>query len=272
MHYGDVEGHAIDVLVVEDNAAAATELVDYLTRAGLKCKAAGDAWTALKLLADGYRPDVVVTDLNMPELTGLEFADRLNHFGDEQRPEIILLSGQATFDDAIMALRLGARDMLVKPIEGLKLVQAVKSAQLARLIRQQPKAPPSPPSSDEVQKSAATVPTERLRVALGNLRTMRRLRGQFFPTDLFSDPCWEMLLDLYDASLAQSEVTVTSLAAASGVPFTTALRRMDDLVHHQLITRGDGKDDKRRTIVKLTAEARKALGKFFEMYLERRLS
>ena len=105
MHYGDVEGHAIDVLVVEDNAAAATELVDYLTRAGLKCKAAGDAWTALKLLADGYRPDVVVTDLNMPELTGLEFADRLNHFGDEQRPEIILLSGQATFDDAIMALR-----------------------------------------------------------------------------------------------------------------------------------------------------------------------
>lgn len=268
----DPESHDLDVLVVEDNADTANELAEYLAKAGLKSQTAGDAWAALKLLADGLRPSVVVTDLNMPELTGMEFAERLGHFGGAERPEIIFLSGFAKFDDAVAALRLGASDMLTKPVEGMKLVQAVKSAQLARRLRHRTEGAPAPFSAGKAQAGEQQSPMERMRVALGNMKTMRRLRGQYFPTELFSDPCWEMLLDLYDASLSKHEVSVTSLAAASGVPFTTALRRMDELQHHHLITRTDDLGDKRRINVKLTEGATKAIEKFFETYLEWRRS
>lgn len=259
----------VDVMVVDDDADAVEELVEFLAKAGLKCASASDGWVALQRLGDGCKPTVVVTDLRMPELDGMEFAQRLNGLHGSERPEIIFISGHAGFDDAIAAIRLGARDMLTKPIDGPKLVQAVKSAQLARQFRfrQQAEATANSPADAKPTDSV-----ERKRSALNDLKAMKRLRSQYFPSDLFSDPCWEMLLDLYDAHLAKAEVTVTSLGVASGVPQTTALRRMETLQGHGLIVRESDKDDKRRTIICLTDAGLAAVEKFFENYLARRSS
>ncbi len=261
----------VDVLVVDDDLAAVEELVAYLSKAHLKCRSATDGWAALKLLADGCRPTVVVTDLRMPELTGMEFAERLKSIVPSDRPEIIFVSGDAGFDDAISAIRLGARDMLIKPVEGPKLVQAVKAAQLARRLEA-----PSPGGGSPERVGAARLDgetfTARNRAALNDLKSMRRVRSQYFPDELFSDPCWEMLLDLYDAHLGGAEVTVTSLGAASGVPQTTALRRMETLQSHGLIVRNEDKDDKRRIIVKLTSAGLVAVERFFETYSSKRLA
>jgi CheY-like chemotaxis protein/DNA-binding MarR family transcriptional regulator len=259
------DGDEIDVLVVDDDADAVAELVQFLSRAKLRCKSAGDGWAALQLLTDGCRPQVVVSDLRMPELNGMEFVDRIAGVASIERPEIIFVSGHAGFDDAVAALRLGARDMLTKPIDGPKLVQAVKSAQLARQLRLKP----------QTASGAGRTPKdtlERKREALNDLKSMRRLRSKYFPSDLFSDPCWEMLLDLYDAHLSDVEVTVTSLGAASGVPQTTALRRMDVLQGHGLIVRAEDKNDQRRTIIRLTDAGLSAVESFFETYLGRRVS
>jgi CheY-like chemotaxis protein/DNA-binding MarR family transcriptional regulator len=266
---GSPDRNNVDVLVVDDDAAAIEELVEYLSRAHLKCRAATDGWAALKLLADGVRPTVVVTDLRMPELTGMEFAERLKGIVPSDRPEIIFVSGDARFDDAIAAIRLGARDMLVKPVEGPKLVQAVKAAQLARRLGT-PASTALPGDRPAAAKADGTTPSARNRAALNDLKAMRRARSQYFPSELFSDPCWEMLLDLYDAHLGGAEVTVTSLGAASGVPQTTALRRMETLQGHGLIIRSEDKDDKRRIIVKLTDAGLAAVERFFETYSTKR--
>jgi CheY-like chemotaxis protein len=258
-----------DVLVVDDDADAVDELVEYLSRANLRCAAATDAWGALRLLADGCRPKVVVTDLKMPEMTGMEFAERLSTLGDAERPEVIFVSGHAGFDDAIAAIRLGARDMLTKPIDGPKLVQAVKSAQLVGRIRSRVEAR-DVAMPGTARLDAVADPTARKREALNELKAVRKLRAKHLPSDLFSDPCWEMLLDLYDASLAGAEVTVTSLGAASGVPATTALRRMETLQEHGLIVRAEDKADKRRIIVRLTDSGLQAIERFFEGYVGRR--
>lgn len=267
------KARATDVLVVDDDADTIEELVEYLTKAGLTCKSAPDGWAALTLLAGGVKPGVVVTDLRMPEMEGMEFAERLSQFSDRERPEIIFMSGHAGFDDAVAAIRLGARDMLTKPIDAAKLVRAVKSAQLVRQLRRQPETP-APPTSDTKRPLPPHLahdldPLVRKRTALANLRTMRRARTQHFPSDLFSDPCWEMLLDLYDAQLAGADVTVTSLGAASGVPLTTALRRMEALQAHGLIVRTEDAGDKRRTIIRLTAPGLQAAESFFDTYLGR---
>ena len=267
----------IDVLVVDDDTDTIEELVEYLSKAGLTCKAAADGWAALKLLADGFKPGVVVTDLRMPEMDGMEFVERLRQFDDRERPEVIFVSGHAGFDDAVAAIRLGARDMLAKPIDPSKLVRAVKSAQLTRQVRRQPD-PAVEPRADARGTPGMTAertpgkdldPVARKRAALADLRTIRRTRDQYFPSDLFSDPCWEMLLDLYDAKLVGSEVTVTSLGAASGVPLTTALRRMEALQSHGLIARVEDAGDRRRTIIRLTTPGLQAVESFFESHLGR---
>jgi CheY-like chemotaxis protein/DNA-binding MarR family transcriptional regulator len=261
----------IDVLVVDDDREAVEELVEYLSKANLRCRPAADGWAALQVLADGYRPQVVVTDLRMPELTGMEFAERLSRLSEGERPEIIFVSGNAGFDDAVQAIRLGARDMLTKPIDGPRLVRAVKSAQLARQMRLRTvELPLAGAGPGKVNAGDDGSPVTRKRAALGELKTMRRLRSQYFPAELFSDPCWEMLLDLYDAALAGAEVTVTSLGAASGVPQTTALRRMETLQAHNLIVRTEDKTDKRRTIIRLSDTGMQAVENFFETYLGRR--
>jgi CheY-like chemotaxis protein/DNA-binding MarR family transcriptional regulator len=265
------DDRSLDVLVVDDDRDAVEELVEYLSKANLRCRPAADGWAALQVLADGYRPQVVVTDLRMPELSGMEFAERLSQLDESERPEIIFVSGNAGFDDAVQAIRLGARDMLTKPIDGPRLVRAVKSAQHARQMKLRPKeATPTMAPAAKAKAVDDRGPVARRRAALGELKTMRRLRSQYFPAELFSDPCWEMLLDLYDAALAGAEVTVTSLGAASGVPQTTALRRMETLQDHQLIVRTEDRTDKRRTIVKLSDAGMQAVEDFFETYLDRR--
>ena len=69
------DDRSIDVLVVDVDQEAVEELVEYLSKANLRCQPAADGWAALQVLADGYRPQVVVTDLRMPELSGMEFAE-----------------------------------------------------------------------------------------------------------------------------------------------------------------------------------------------------
>jgi FixJ family two-component response regulator len=252
-----------DVIVVDDDGDAVEELVECLAKANVGCKAALDAWGALKLLAEGFRPSVVVADLRMPELSGVEFAEKLRQLGEADRPEVIFISGHAGFDDAIAAIRLGARDLLVKPVDGPRLVQAVKTARLAHQMRRR-----SGVTSEHASRPQEAGP-DRKRVALGDLRAVRRVRGQYFSSELFADPNWEMLLDLYDAALAHQDVTISSLGAASGVPLTTALRRMDTLQNHGLIQRAEDKQDRRRIIVKLTDAGLNAVERFFESYVAR---
>ena len=69
------------------------------------------------------------------------------------------------------------------------------------------------------------------------LREMRRVRSKYLPEELFSDPCWDVLLDLYEARLSSTQVSVTALGATSGVPMSTALRRIGELQQHGLVER-----------------------------------
>lgn len=264
---GSFKHQALDVLVVDDDRAVADELAEFLYRANLTCKSAADGWSALRLLADGCRPSVIVTDLRMPELDGVEFVERLIQLSRTDRPEIIFASGAAGFDDAIAAIRLGACDMLTKPIKGQVLVRAVKLAQIAAQHRRSANLVALAASEVKPASRKPANSVERRRGILKELRAVRGIRSKYFPPELFSDPCWEMLLDLYEARLGGLDVSVTSLGATSGVPMTTALRRIEALQAHGLIVRVEDEDDQRRTNVRLTNVGIEAVEKFFGAYL-----
>lgn len=98
---------------------------------------------------------------------------------------------------------------------------------------------------------------------LDQLLRARRGRNRFFNSQLFADPAWDMLLELYAAEVAQRRVSVTGLCIASGVPSTTALRCMDMLTQEGLIGRRRDPLDGRRKFVQLSAKAFEAMRNYF---------
>jgi DNA-binding MarR family transcriptional regulator len=87
----------------------------------------------------------------------------------------------------------------------------------------------------------------------------RRLRDQFFRGGLFTDPAWDMLLDLMAARLEENRVAVSSLCIAAAVPATTALRWIKALTDRGLFVRSADPQDGRRVYIELSDDAGRAL-------------
>jgi hypothetical protein len=91
----------------------------------------------------------------------------------------------------------------------------------------------------------------------------RQLRARFFDGELFADPAWDMLLDLTAARAEHARVSVTSLCIASGVPPTTALRWIGQLIEAGLFARVEDEADRRRAFITLTDRAADAMARYF---------
>jgi DNA-binding MarR family transcriptional regulator len=91
----------------------------------------------------------------------------------------------------------------------------------------------------------------------------RQLRGQLFDPELFADPAWDILLDLTAARAEHTRVSVTSLCIASGVPPTTALRWIGQMVEAGLLERIEDEADRRRAFIQLSDKAADAMARYF---------
>jgi two-component system, OmpR family, response regulator ResD len=118
------------VLVVDDEPTIGYVVSRYLERAGYHAEVAATGKDALSSAA-AERPDVVVLDLMLPDLDGLEVMRRLRREGRE-RTAIILLTARGEESDRVVGLRLGADDYVVKPFSPAELVARV-DAVLRRL-------------------------------------------------------------------------------------------------------------------------------------------
>jgi DNA-binding MarR family transcriptional regulator len=92
----------------------------------------------------------------------------------------------------------------------------------------------------------------------------RTARRRHFNSELFADPAWDMLLELYAAALTQRKLTVSRLGTRSGVPMTTALRWMGTLEREGLIERSHDRLDGRRIFLTLSEEGENAMSAYFD--------
>jgi two-component system response regulator ResD len=127
------------VLVVDDEPTIGEVVGRYLERAGYATRVARDGRSALAAV-DRERPDLVVLDLMLPGVDGLEVMRRLRD-RDPDRLPIILLTARGEESDRVVGLRLGADDYVVKPFSAAELVARV-DAVLRRVDTSGEPAPP----------------------------------------------------------------------------------------------------------------------------------
>jgi len=117
------------VLVVEDDAAIADVLRRVLRQEGHEVRSAEDGLEALEL-AESFVPDLVILDLGLPKLDGVEVCRRLRAESDAP---ILILTARTDTDDRVEGLDSGADDYLVKPFERKELL-----ARMRALLRRRP--------------------------------------------------------------------------------------------------------------------------------------
>lgn len=96
----------------------------------------------------------------------------------------------------------------------------------------------------------------------------RRKRVKHFNADIFGEPAWDILLDLFIASETGKCVSITSACIGADVPATTALRWISVLEKKVLIVRKFDWEDKRRVLLSLTYEGKNKMRQFLAAYAE----
>ncbi|HEU5321626.1 MAG TPA: response regulator [Methylomirabilota bacterium] len=115
-----------DVLVVEDEPDIRELIVHHLGREGFRCRTAGDGSAALRSV-QAHAPDLVVLDLMLPGLGGLEVCRRLRGDPGTAALPIIILTAKADEVDRVVGLEMGADDYVTKPFSPKELVARVRA-------------------------------------------------------------------------------------------------------------------------------------------------
>jgi len=131
------------VLVVDDEPIVRDVLERYLEREGFVVETAGDGEEALGTVGR-FRPDLIVLDLMLPTVDGMEVFRRLGEAGSGSSA-VIMLTAKGEEVDRVVGLELGADDYVVKPFSPREVVARVRAV-LRRSAAEQGTAPPAPPA------------------------------------------------------------------------------------------------------------------------------
>lgn len=132
----------ITVLVVEDEPLVRQEIVQLTDWQSLGCTCIGGASCGKEgiELYNRYRPDIIITDIRMPEIDGLEMIEIISEIAAATTGEVktgfIILSGYSDFEYARRAMRSGVQEYIVKPVDDEELKAAI--LRIKRRILKQP--------------------------------------------------------------------------------------------------------------------------------------
>ncbi len=119
------------VLIVEDEVHARTGLTELVTSWGYRARGAADGFEGLEQLT-AWSPAIVVTDLKMPRMDGMELLQRIADLKARgavaQSLSVVMLTAQGSIESAVEAMRTGAWDYLPKPVDPARLKAMLDSA------------------------------------------------------------------------------------------------------------------------------------------------
>ena len=191
----------LKILVVDDEPKIVQLARDYLEHAGFAVSAAYDGAAAIAS-ARADRPDLVVLDLGLPEVDGLDVARTLR--AESQLP-IVMLTGRSEESDKLVGLELGADDYITKPFSPKELVARVRAV-LRRAARPRDDA-------DVIRVADLVLDVPRLRTTVGGrvveltptefqlLATMAREPGRVFTRSQLLDAVHGVAFESYERAI-----------------------------------------------------------------------
>lgn len=228
----------------EQARRAGTQLVVATSLQALDAVYAALSGEEATLLVDPTRADWM---LAVGQVLARITPDRVREMSDEDRLALLRLTEQVSQ----IAVKL---DRLTEPREGTGSAFRFESP------TSDFRSADDDGSDRLVRASKPPLPDPRL---LRRIIRQRQLRARFFDGDLFADPAWDILLDLTAARVEHLRVSVTSLCIASGVPPTTALRWISQMVDAGLLERVEDETDRRRAFIALTDKAADSMARYF---------
>lgn len=279
------------VLIVDDDVDWCEECAFSLRSMGYAPLVANDPREAEALYGE-HDVAVAIVDYNMPGQDGISLIYELGKRAElrGKRLQFIMVTGYASKDVAIDAMRASAVDFLEKPVQQCDLRKALQRAKglrdtpaaredllgkisglrhelrsLAQLLDEPPSREDRPDLGGPIGPAEAGAAV-RLDHEPGALATyIRELlrkeckRREIGGGELFGDPAWEMLLDLLLAKIEGRLVAVSSACIASGAPMSTALRLVRRLVDEGVLCRLPDEHDRRRHFLAIDPKYEQAL-------------
>jgi len=202
-----MEARASRILVVDDEPPIVDLVTGYLEREGWAVTSVGDGAEAIEVVR-AVDPDVVILDVMLPGLDGVEVCRRLRTFSDAY---VIMLTARGEEIDRIMGLTVGADDYLVKPFSPRELVARVKA--LLRRPRASATPPGAPPAGLEIDEGRRLVridgsPVDVTALEFNLLATLAREPGIVIGRQALLDALWgpdyvgdDHLVDVHVANL-----------------------------------------------------------------------
>jgi two-component system chemotaxis response regulator CheY len=114
------------ILIVDDSATIVMSLKNNLEIAGYNVESADNGKVALDKIQSGLTPNLIITDINMPVMTGLEFIKHARKPSNCRFTPILILTTESSAERKTEAKSLGATGWLVKPCSGTDLINVVK--------------------------------------------------------------------------------------------------------------------------------------------------
>jgi DNA-binding MarR family transcriptional regulator len=267
MRHGRAENAAAEtpvVCVATPNVDAGNNLSLCLQDVGHRCLLVRDKAELLDVFGRIAGPLVLAVDDRAPQFRGLKMPARPGPF------DLVIMSAVSAEGAAGAAL---AGEPPLAMAEQTCLLAAVDAA-VIRLAAGWTALPNLTPTDIRglrrghlqlVKEFLHADVRQRYRLPLvRSLIRFRDKRAALFQGELFTDPCWDMLLDLKQQALEGRAVSVSSLCVAARVPPTTALRRIDDLLRAGWVRRTNDPSDRRRVLIELTGDASDRL----DLYLD----
>ncbi|MGV7210737.1 response regulator [Oxalobacteraceae bacterium A2-2] len=114
------------ILVVDDSGTMVLSLKNNLELAGFTVLTASDGLKGLEKLAAGPKPDLIITDINMPNMNGIEFIGKVRATAGFRFTPILVLTTESQQARRDEAKKLGATGWMVKPVGGADLLKIVR--------------------------------------------------------------------------------------------------------------------------------------------------
>lgn len=243
-----------EILVVDDDRDFVEETSETLTTQGWNAHAVTSAAHALAFLEDANRNiGVVISDLYMPDASGIRLARELRARLGSNRPEMILMSGRPSTDALFTAIRLEVVDFLAKPVRSGELLGAVDHA-IDRLRQRFCEA------ANGVEKKVLETGPLHARDLSDKIDPLKLLLdiNQAAMDQLDKDQLdyqqMRILVDIAWHDRNKKRVTVTGLAYGLSVPAATSHRKLKGLEMRGLVERVPDENDGRLTYMSLTEE------------------